>query len=225
MELAGVYVGEPSVLGYRRERPVLSAITKAPVTAPELALTELNLDGDRQADLSVHGGPSKAVYAYPSEHYAFWREAFPEMELPWGMFGENLTTRGLLEGDLNIGDRLRVGTAELMVTEPRMPCYKLGLRFGRDDVIKRFLRSGRSGFYFAVVREGDIGAGDAIEPIDRDAGGVTIADIGRLYTYERDNAALLRRAIQVAALPAPWRNYFSELLDKLEVGVVADDNR
>ena len=129
-------------------------------------LRTLNLDGDRQADLSVHGGPSKAVYVYPSEHYDYWKQELPEMKLPWGMFGQNFTTTGLSESELSIGDKFRVGSAVVMVTEPRMPCYKLGIRFSRSDMIKRFLASERTGFYFAVLQEGEVGVGDQIELIE-----------------------------------------------------------
>ena len=126
-----------------------------------------------QADLSVHGGPSKAVYAYPSEHYEFWKKELPEMELPYGMFGENFTTEGMFEDRVNVGDRFRVGEAELMVTEPRLPCYKLGIKFGRSDIIKKFLQSRRTGFYFAVMKEGQVKAGDEIELLSRDENGIT----------------------------------------------------
>lgn len=175
----------------------------------------LNLDGDRQADLSVHGGPSKAVYVYPAEHYKFWKGEFPEMDLPWGMFGENLTTTGLLETEINIGDKFRIGTAEVMVTQPRMPCYKLGLKFGRADIIKRFLQSERTGFYLAVLKEGEVGAGDELESLARDAHDVRVSDVTRLYTREKHSAALLSRAIEVEALPASWRVYFQDRLEKL----------
>ena len=157
MKVISVNVGRPQLV-VSNEKPVSTAIFKQPVTG-RVAVRTLNLDGDRQADLSVHGGPSKAVYGYPSEHYEYWKQELPEMELPWGMFGENLTTSGLMESELNVGDKFQAGTAVLMVTEPRMPCYKLGIRFGRSDIIKRFLASGRTGFYFAVLREGDVGAG------------------------------------------------------------------
>jgi len=173
-----------------------------------------SLDGDRQADLAVHCGPSKAVYAYPSEHYAYWRNELPGVALPWGMFGENLTTDGLVEGEAGIGDRFRIGSAEVMVTEPRLPCYKLGLKFGRDDIIKRFLASRRTGFYFAVLRDGEVGAGDAIQRISRDSAGVTVADITDLYASKLDNLELLRRVVQVEALPERWRNYFQAGLRK-----------
>src|SRR6266478_8276711 len=151
MKLISLNVALPRIVEWNGG-PVATGIFKEPVNGPVMLRT-LNLEGDRQADLKVHGGVSKAVYAYPSEHYAFWRAEFAAMDLPWGMFGENLTTEGLLEDAVCIGDRFRVGQTELIVTEPRMPCYKLGVKFGRADIIKRFLASRRSGFYFAVARE------------------------------------------------------------------------
>ncbi len=178
-------------------------------------LRTLNLDGDRQADLSVHGGPSKAVYVYPSEHYDYWKRELPEMKLPWGMFGENFTSAGLFESEVNIGDKFRVGSATVMATEPRMPCYKLAIRFGRPDIIKRFLASERTGFYFAVLQEGEVGAGDPIELIERNQDSLRVSDITALYAHEKHNVDLLRRAIEVAALPESWRNYFQHRLAKL----------
>ena len=178
-------------------------------------LRTLNLDGDRQADLSVHGGPSKAVYVYPSEHYDYWKHELPEMELPWGMFGENFTTVGLFESELNIGDKFQVGSAIVMVTEPRMPCYKLGIKFGRSDIVKRFLASERTGFYFAVLQEGEVGAGDQIELIERSKDSLKVSDITQLYTREKHNIGLLRRAIEVEALPESWKSYFQHRLQKL----------
>ena len=179
-----------------------------------IMMRKLNLDGDRQADLTVHGGASKAVYAYPSEHYPFWRAQFPGMDLPSGMFGENFTTEGMLEHDVYIGDKFRIGEAEVMATEPRMPCYKLGIKFGRADIIKRFLASRRTGFYFAVIREGMIGAGDALQLIEREQQDISVADITRLYAFEKDDLKSLRRAIEVEALPESWRGYFQHQLEK-----------
>jgi MOSC domain-containing protein YiiM len=198
-----------------RGEPVSTGIFKEPVEG-RVTLHALNLDGDRQADLTVHGGPAKAVYAYPSEHYPFWRGELPGVELPWGMFGENFTTEGLLETAVNVGDRFRVGTAELQVTQPRMPCYKLGVKFGRADMLKRFLASGRTGFYFAVLREGEVGAGDDVELIARDPRGVTVADVVRLYVRDRDDVETMRRAVAVEALPQGWRDEFLERIEKAE---------
>jgi MOSC domain-containing protein YiiM len=164
----------------------------------------------------VHGGPSKAVYAYPSEHYEYWREQLPGVDLSWGMFGENLTVDGLREDHVNIGDRLRIGSAHVMVTGPRLPCHKLAAKFGRDDIIKRFLHSGRTGFYFTVLQEGEVGAGDDITVVSRDENAVTVADITRLYVHEKDDVRTLRRAVQVEALPESWRGYFQKRIKKLE---------
>ena len=177
----------------------------------------LNLDGDRQSDLSVHGGPEKAVYVYPSEHYEFWKHELPDMDLPWGVFGENFTTTGLLETEVNIGDKFRIGMAEVMVTQPRMPCYKLGIRFGRADIIKRFLVSERTGFYLSVLKEGEVGAGDEIEPIERNGAGVKVVDVTRLYSNDKDNADVLRRLITLEELPESWREYLQRRLEKLGV--------
>jgi MOSC domain-containing protein YiiM len=212
MRLVSVNVGLPRAVPWK-QRTVLTAIFKEPV-AGRVRVHAFNLDGDRQADLSVHGGPYKAIYAYPAEHYDFWRRELPGMDLPWGMFGENFTTEGLLEASVNVGDRFRVGSAEVRATEPRMPCYKLGVRFGRDDILKRFLTSGRSGIYFAVVREGEVGAGDAIEPIHREANGVAIADIVRVYARDRNDVETLRRAVALEALSEGWRDYFRKELEQ-----------
>jgi MOSC domain-containing protein YiiM len=168
----------------------------------------LGLEGDEQADLSVHGGVDKAVYAYPSEHYPFWRSELSDVELASGAFGENLTTGGLVESELCIGDRLRIGTAEFRVTQPRVPCFKLGIRLGRPDVVKRFLHSGRSGFYLSVLREGTISPDDEIERFAAEGSSLSVAEIARLGLAGDSEPALLRRASELEALPAEWRESF-----------------
>jgi MOSC domain-containing protein YiiM len=178
MKVLSVNVGLPRLVEYRGE-PVATGIYKDSVGARRVAVNEFNLAGDAQADLRVHGGYTKAVYAYPSEHYEFWKKEFPEMDLPFGVFGENLTTEGLLESDVKVGDKFRVGTAEFLVTQPREPCFKLGIRFGRADIIKRFARSGRTGFYLAIEKTGELGANDEIELLSRDPVQPSIADIVR----------------------------------------------
>ena len=213
MKVISLNVGLPRLAEYNGE-PVATGIFKEPVPGPVMLRT-LNLDGDRQADLSVHGGVSKAVYGYPAEHYEFWKRELPEMELPYGMFGENFTTEGLWEDAVNVGDRFRVGTAELMATEPRLPCYKLGIKFGRVDIIKMFLQSRRTGFYFAVVKEGEVKAGDEIELVSQDENGITISDITRLYAFEKDDLEALRRVVKLEALSESWREYFVNRLQKL----------
>lgn len=210
MQVVSVNVGLPREVVWKR-RTVLTGIFKEPVSG-RVALRQLNLDGDRQADLTVHGGREKAAYAYPSEYYAFWREQFPEMELPWGMFGENLTVEGLSEESVHIGDRFQVGSAQLEVTQPRIPCYKLGIKFGRDDILKRFLQSGLTGFYLSVLKEGEVAAGDPIKLLHREEHEVKVADITRLYRRDRRNLDLMRRALEVEALAEVWRAYFMERL-------------
>lgn len=212
MRVISLNVGLPREVVWKGHE-VSTGIFKEPVQG-RVIMRKLNLDGDRQADLSVHGGADKAVYAYPSEHYKFWHQQYPGRELPWGMFGENFTTEGMQEEDINIGDRFRIGSGEVMVKQPRMPCYKLGLKFGRDDVLKIFLQSGRTGFYFAVVKEGEVGAGDKIELIERDENNIKVADITRLYRNDRNNLELMRRAVNVEALPDGWRGYFLHQLEK-----------
>jgi MOSC domain-containing protein YiiM len=206
MRIVSIQVGRPREVEWRG-RTVATSIFKEPVSGP-VRVGRLNLAGDEQSDLSVHGGADKAVYAYPSEHYAYWRDELPGIELPWGAFGENLTTEGLSESTLRIGDRLTVGSVELVVTQPRLPCFKLGIRFGRPDVVKRFQRSGRSGFYLAVLREGSISAGDPIQLLPAEAPGVSVADIVRLYTADEAEQELLRRASELDSLPEGWREYF-----------------
>jgi len=216
MRLVSVNVGLPREVAWKG-RSVSTGIFKEPVPG-RVTLRRLNLDGDRQADLSVHGGVDKAVYAYPAEHYHYWRSELGGLEMPFGVFGENFTTEGLAEEEVNIGDRFQVGTAELVVTQPRLPCYKLGLKFGRDDMMKRFLASARTGFYFSVSREGEVGAGDAVALIDRNPNNVAVGDITRLYVSKRYSPAeleTLNRATQVPALPQSWRTYFLERLEKV----------
>ncbi|HYM39439.1 MAG TPA: MOSC domain-containing protein [Thermoplasmata archaeon] len=166
---------------------VRTGIFKEPVLG-RVRVGPLGLEGDEQADLEVHGGPLKAVYAYPSEHYAFWRSALPETALPWGAFGENLTIVGSLESSVHVGDRFRIGTAILAATKPRFPCFKLGIRLGRDDLVDRFLASGRTGFYLRVVQGGDVGAGDSIEPLERMTAAPTIADLAAERRREAGSA-------------------------------------
>jgi MOSC domain-containing protein YiiM len=203
MKVISVNVGLPREVEWKGMR-VSTGIFKEPV-AGAVAVRRHNLAGDRQADLTVHGGPNKAVYGYASEHYPFWQMQLPQMELPWGAFGENLTTEGVSEDTLHIGDRVRVGSAVLLVVQPRQPCYKMQIRFGRDDIIQRFLASGRSGFYFSIVEEGEIAAGSAIEILSRDENKVSIADVNRMYLGHEPDAELLQRALRVPVLPEGLR--------------------
>jgi MOSC domain-containing protein YiiM len=218
MELVSVNTGLPREVMWNGRR-VTTGIFKEPVEG-RVALRKLNLDGDRQADLSAHGGDHKAVYCYPLTHYDYWKRDLPGRDLPMGMFGENFTTDGLLEHSIHLGDQLSVGSAEVVVTQPRLPCYKLGLRFQSDDMVKRFLASGRTGFYFAVTREGEVSAGDEIKLIARDPNAVTVSEITRLYItkrYDDDDVTSVRRTLRVAALPESWKEYLRERLQKMNV--------
>jgi MOSC domain-containing protein YiiM len=212
MRVVSVNVGLPRTVRWKG-REVTTGIFKNPVEG-RIPLRRLNLDGDRQADLAVHGGAAKAVYAYPLEHYAFWREQLGE-KLPFGSFGENLTVERLpLEEEVAVGDRFRIGTAELVVTQPRLPCYKLGLRFGRNDMVKRFLASRRTGYYLAVEAEGDVGTGDRVETLARHPARIRVAEITRAYASDRDDLATIERLVGVDALPKDWRTYFEKKLAK-----------
>jgi MOSC domain-containing protein YiiM len=187
---------------------VLTSIFKSPVLG-RVTVRHHNIEGDRQADLRVHGGPYKAVYLYPGEHYPFWKAQLPDMELPFGSFGENLTTEGITEETVCIGDEFRMGSAVLQVTQPRMPCFKLGIRFGRADMVKRFWRSGLSGIYFSIVTEGGLAAGDAIERIGRLPDAISVADVVRLYRGDETSGALLERALH-APLFGSWKQELRE---------------
>ena len=214
MRLISVNIGLPRVVNWQG-KTVTTAIFKEPVHSP-LMLNTLNLDGDRQADLSVHGGPDKAVYVYPVEHYEYWQGELQDIDLLAGVFGENFTTEGLIEERVLIGDRFRIGEAELIVTQPRLPCYKLGVRFNRADMVKKFLASRRTGFYFSVLREGMVEAGNRIELIGREERTVSVADITRIYAIERDDLRTMQRALEAEALPESWKEYIQKQIDKLE---------
>jgi len=211
MHIVSVNVGMPRLYTWKGST-FKTGIFKTPVNG-RVMLRQTNLDGDRQADLTVHGGIGKAVYVYPSEHYPYWRSELPQETLPWGAFGENFTTDGLLETEVRIGDEYRIGSAIARVTTPRLPCFKLAAKFRRDDMIERFLRSGFSGFYFSVSEEGEVGAQDEIVLLDRDDSATTVAEVNHLYVSPSPDVAMLRRAVQTKALPESWRERF---LAKLE---------
>jgi MOSC domain-containing protein YiiM len=210
MRVLSVNVGLPREVLWR-SKAISTGIYKQPVAGP-VRVGILNVDGDRQADLRVHGGRDKAVYAYPSEFYELWSRERPELEFGAGTFGENLTTEGLVDHDVSIGDRFRVGTAELVVTQPRLPCFKLGIKMGRDEFVLEFLERGLLGFYLAVAREGDVQAGDPIVELQRDPQGLRVTELARLYARDRDDVVSMRRAVELDALPDSWRDYFRKQL-------------
>jgi len=208
-KIISVNVGLPRDVLWRRHA-VTTGIFKEAV-AGRVFLRKLNLDGDRQADLTMHGGEYKAVYCYPVEHYVYWKQDLPGYDLTAGNFGENFTTEGLQEDAIHLGDRFSIGSAEVVVTQPRLPCYKLGIRFKSDAMVKRFLASKRSGFYLAVTREGEVGAGDEIKEVSRDPNRVSISELIRLYLakeYKDADIEGVRRALQVTSFPESWKKHF-----------------
>jgi MOSC domain-containing protein YiiM len=210
MHIVSVNVGLPREVAWGNE-VVRTGIFKQPIDG-RVVLRRLNLEGDAQADLSVHGGPDKAVYTYPIEHYAYWREQLPGRELPHGIFGENLTLAGLTEDAVHIGDELRIGTARLVITQPRLPCFKLGIRFGDPTILARFLASNRPGIYLAVLEEGEIGAGDTVERVHEDENRLTVTELFRLMVHDKTNTELMRRALRVRHLAAILRKKFENRL-------------
>jgi MOSC domain-containing protein YiiM len=216
MGIVSVNVGMPREIEWGDKR-MLTSIFKTPVTG-RVAVRKHNVDGDRQSDLTVHGGPDKAVYGYPSEHYAYWRSELPDADLGWGAFGENLTTRGLDDSELSIGDVVRTGSSLLMVTQPRIPCVKLAARFGRSDMVKRFAAARRPGFYFTVVEEGEVGAGDELKIIDRATERMSVRDVFDLFFAQPADLAGLRRALALRGLAEVWRTEISAILAKADPG-------
>jgi MOSC domain-containing protein YiiM len=215
MKVLSVNVGLPRKVLFNGQT-ITTAIFKDPVKGPVM-LRKINLDGDKQADLTVHGGVDKAVYSYPAEHYDYWRKQYPNIDIIWGMFGENFTTEGLMEDTVNIGDQVQIGSAKIVATQPRMPCYKLGVRFGIMEIIRRFLSSGRPGIYFKVLKQGEVKTDDKIEIIEKDKNNVTVKDIVRLYINRDhvDNIETMRRAIKIDALPEGWKHEFQQNIEQL----------
>lgn len=213
MKLNSIFVGKPAEILFKG-KPVLSGINKLPVAGP-VKVGKLNLEGDEQADLKVHGGADKAIYAYPAEHYAYWAAAQPQLQLVPGMVGENLSVSGFDEQQLRVSDILEIGTARFMVTVPRMPCYKLGVRVGDATFVKAFLDSRKTGFYLRVLQEGRISPGDTITCHSAGGSALTVDEVTRLYSTDKTNKPLLEKAVNQEHLPTDWRDFFAQRLDKL----------
>jgi MOSC domain-containing protein YiiM len=214
MNVVSLNVGLPRQIEWRG-RVITTGIFKDAVSDVR-AVRRFNIDGDGQADLNVHGGKDKAIYAYPSEHYDYWRGAWPRDDYPWGIFGENLSTTGLFEDSVCIGDEFRVGTSRLVVTQPRMPCFKLGIRFADPQIIERFLKSRRSGIYFGIVEEGQVGPGDSIELVSTDKRRLSLTEVLELILDSSPSEGWLRRALSVPALADDWRREFEKQLAELQ---------
>lgn len=210
MRVDSVNVGMPREVEWEG-MTVLTGIFKEPVTKP-VSLRKFNLAGDAQADLSVHGGPDKAVYAYPGEHYPDWEQRLGRQLQP-GAFGENLTSTGLIEDQVHIGDEFRIGTALLAVTQPRMPCFKLGIRFGAPSIVKTFLQTRLPGIYFTVLEEGLVGPGDSIELVHTDERRVTVREMLELILAKQPSAGDLQKIVSIPRLAAVWREEFQARLD------------
>jgi MOSC domain-containing protein YiiM len=214
MKLISVNVGLPRLLSWQGTT-FKTGIFKNPVRG-KVMLRATNLDGDRQADLTVHGGPNKAVYAYPREHYPAWQLELPDEKRGWGAFGENFTTEGLVESQVSVGDRFEIGGATLRVTTPRLPCFKLAAKFQREDIIKRFVKNGRCGFYFSVIKEGEVTAGDEISLIGRETSTLSIAEVNELYTSGSPDPQKLERSLNIQFLPQSWRDRFAARLAEVK---------
>lgn len=218
MKLLSVNCGLPRQVDWHGTA-VTTSIYKESVSG-RIPLRTLNLDGDRQSDLTVHGGEYKAVYCYPVEHYEYWKSELPGHALPLGVFGENFTVEGMDENSVFIGDRFSIGTAEVVVSQPRLPCYKLGIRFGSDDMVKRFLASGLTGFYLTVSQQGEVGAGDEIIPLSHDPEAIPVSAVTRLYIakeYSSEDRRRVQKAMGLTALPDSWKQYLYERANRRKV--------
>lgn len=209
MNVERIAVGQPRVVAWRGNE-VRTSIFKTAVEGA-VRVVRHNVEGDRQSDREVHGGEYKAVYAYATEHYAWWERRLGR-ELEPANFGENLMIRGLVEPELCIGDVLRIGSAELEATIPRLPCYKLGIRFGDPTMVKTFTQARRWGIYFRVACEGSIAVGDRAELVARDPARIPVYDVARVYAFDRDDVAAMRRLASHERLDPSWRSYFGETL-------------
>jgi MOSC domain-containing protein YiiM len=215
MKVISLNIGRTRTVNWKG-KSVLTGIYKNPVPGP-VELRESNFDGDGQADQSVHGGFDRAAYAYPVVHYEFWKAHYPETDFSWGMFGENLTVSGPLEDAVRIGDRFCVGSAEVVVTQPRLPCIKLAMRTGHEDIVKRFLESSRTGFYLAVSRVGSVTRGDPFELVHEEQSSLTVLEAARLYLDRDANLESLSRIVAVPALSRGWRQQFMGRMKEREI--------
>ncbi|MFY0600527.1 MAG: MOSC domain-containing protein [Cyclobacteriaceae bacterium] len=213
MKLDAISVGKPREVKLDG-RTITTSIFKTPVSGPQKVYFN-HIEGDQQSDLKLHGGPTRPISVYASEYYDFWKDIFKIDELPWGYFGENLNiTGGVFETEINVGDRFSIGNVELEALQPRFPCHKLGMKLGDKKWIKFFLESRKTGFYFGVLKEGTIKAGDTVTRTYTNHNSITMDDITDLYLINRNNKPLLQKALGVERLPQSWKEYFQEQLSK-----------
>jgi MOSC domain-containing protein YiiM len=215
MKLLSVNVSLPREVAHGSET-VSTGIFKEPV-AGRVVLRMSNLDGDGQADLENHGGIYRAAYAYSIENYDHWRRELGRADLTFGQFGENFTVERMVEDNIHIGDVFRIGDALVEVTQPRPPCFKLGIKMGMAGFPKLFLASGRVGFYLRVLEEGEVGAGDVFECVEGDPEQMSVREMSRLLFFEPENLEGAKRALRVTALSPGWRYSFEERLSKAGV--------
>jgi len=214
MKLVSINVGHPKEVTWAG-KTFMTSIYKTPLNG-SVSVGLTNIEGDQQSDLSVHGGPTRAINVYATEHYDFWKRELAVAELLWGFFGENLSiSGGMFESEIRVGDRFAIGTVELEALQPRSPCYKLGMRMGGEDWILRFRDSRKTGFYMGVVQEGIITPGDEVIQTHQAENSISIDTINELYFFDKDNKDLLEKAIQVDRLTPAWKEYFQKRLDKL----------
>lgn len=216
MKLISVNVSQPKAVLHNGKR-IKTGIFKEPVSGRTM-MRRLNIDGDGQGDPTVHGGVHKAVYVYTIEHYEYWKRQLARDDFTHGQFGENLTVEGMLEDTVHIGDVFRIGEAVVEVSQPRVPCFKLGIKMGNPRIVKPFLESTRVGFYVRVLEEGEVGAGDAIEPISVGDGGMTVKEIVHLRHFDNANTTGAEKAANLSALTPSWRDAFEEITAKAQKG-------
>lgn len=206
MNVISVNVGLPTLLHFNG-RTRTSAIVKKPVYG-KIEFKNGNLIGDKQADLRVHGGKYKAIYLYPSEHYEYWEDQMPDEKFEWGAFGENITSFGLMENDICIGDKVLIGTIETIVSQPRFPCENLNFKFQREDMVKKFADSRKHGFYVQVTKQGFVSKNDKIEIIQKHSGKITIQEFVENYYSNRKNQHFHERLLKNEYVPDSWLDTF-----------------
>lgn len=211
MKLISVNVSEPKPIEYRG-KTIHTGIFKRPVSG-SVMLREMNIDGDGQGDLKVHGGTYKAIYGYPIEHYSHWKQVLKRDDLTFGQFGENLTVEGMLEEEVHIGDVFQIGSdVKLQITQPRVPCFKLGYKMGMPEFPKQFLESRRVGFYFRVLEEGEITAGDTISQVESAVESISVKEILNLRYFETNDHKQITRARMLPSLSPSWKKDFLRIL-------------